>query len=229
MQPYFFPYVGYFQLISAVDRFVIYDDVQFIKGGWINRNRILVNGKPTMLTIPLANASPNKRIDEIELLEPARNFERLTRTVCQSYARAPYVRQTTELLTSIFASVPSMLHDLLRESLKAILAHLQIETDLVESSAKYGNSDLRSEARIVDICLRENALEYVNAPGGRSLYDPASFAAHGIQLSFLAPTCPPYDQLSGPFQSHLSLIDVLMYNPVESVREMLDQYRVEPA
>jgi hypothetical protein len=221
MQPYFLPYLGYFQLMAAVDRFVVYDDVRFIKGGWINRNRVLVKGRDHLLTVPLSGASPNRNINEIQLITETAWKEKLLRTVEFAYRRAPYFEQIFPLVREVVNFAECNLAAYLLNGLLAIRDYLGIWTNVIATSADYQNRELKGAARILDICRREKAIVYVNASGGKELYDPDTFGANGITLRFLEPLDFRYEQFGGEFQPSLSIVDVLMFNPVEKVRDAI--------
>src|SRR4051794_29590986 len=178
MQPYFLPYIGYFQLMAAVDRFVIFDDVSFINRGWVNRNRILIGGKDHMMTVPLKGASQNLQIRQLDVAGDLPWRTKLLRSVEQAYKRAPYFDETWPLACEIVDCAEQNLAAYLAHGLVAVRQWLGIECEMVMSSAVYGNGDLKGEARIRDICRREGATEYFNLPGGKSLYDAATFQEH---------------------------------------------------
>lgn len=221
MQPYFLPYIGYFQLLAVVDRFVIYDDVRFIKRGWINRNRILVKGREYLFTIPLQGASQNRDINQIQLIAEQGWREKLLRTIELAYRRAPHFAEVFPLLREIVNFPECNLAVYLRNSLSAIRNYLALSTELIATSAIYNNRQLKGPARILDICRQEKATTYVNASGGKELYDPELFRANGITLRFLEPIDFEYDQFGEEFQPGLSIIDVLMFNPLEKVRRAI--------
>ncbi|SNC67748.1 WbqC-like protein family protein [Hymenobacter gelipurpurascens] len=228
MQPYIFPYLGYFQLIAAADRFVVYDDVQFIKGGWINRNRLLVNGQPFLFTIPLDAPSPNRLIRDIVLNTKTPWRVKLLQTIAQSYRRAPHFELAYDLIERVLHYPQAhTVADLVRVSLTEIIAYLHLPVELIPTSACYNNQHLRSQERVLDICRREEATNYVNAQGGRELYDHETFAAHGMRLHFLQPELHPYRQLGkGEFVPGLSIIDILMNNSVAETAELLRRYHL---
>jgi hypothetical protein len=228
MQPYLFPHLGYFQLMAAADRFVVYDDVQFIKGGWINRNRLLVNGQPLLFTVPLDAPSPNRSICATNLSSKGPWRIKLLQTIAQSYRRAPQFEPVYALIERVFTNEEAQtITDLVRVSFIEIIAHLNLSVELVPTSIHYGNEHLRAQERVLDICRIEGATEYVNAQGGRELYDHATFAAHGLKLHFLQPQLRPYKQLGkGEFVPSLSMIDVLMNNSVAETNEMLYSYQL---
>lgn len=220
MQPYLFPYLGYFQLMHAADRFVVYDDVNFIKGGWINRNRIAVNGQPHMFTMPLLNAGSNINIDRIEVGggEYLKWRGKFLRTLQQAYAKAPFRDEVIALVQDVLVEDRILLTDLLRRSLHAVIGRLGISIDVVPSSSVYKNSGLSGTDRVLDICAREKANVYVNAIGGKALYSKQDFRDRGIDLRFIR---------SGPELPSLSIIDVMMSVPPERAFEMLGTYDLE--
>ncbi len=221
MQPYLFPYVGYFQLAAAVDKFVFYDDVAFIKNGWINRNRILLGGQAHYLTVPLAGASSSRRIDEVQIQPRERWHPKLRELLRHAYAKAPHYAGVMELVERILSLDTDSIARLAAHSVMETCGHIGIAPAFVATSTQYGNDALKGQARVLDICAREQARTYVNLPGGRALYDSASFAAAGIDLAFVEPELRPYPQFGAPFVPGLSMLDLLMFNRVDAVRAML--------
>jgi hypothetical protein len=222
MQPYLFPYLGYFQLMAAVDRFVVFDDVNFIKKGWINRNRILVNQKEHLFTLPLRNASQNLHINQIEIVMDDKWRDDFIKTLHRSYKKAPFFIQTMNLVNSTFSFTDKNLSKFIVNSLKLIKVYAGITADIVESSAIYNNSQLHGQERIIDICKKEKADTYVNPPGGAELYDRSVFRLSGIELKFLLPQLDPYRQFTDEIIKGLSIIDVMMFNSAESLRAMVN-------
>lgn len=226
MQPYFLPYIGYFQLLKAVDKFVLYDDVNFINRGFINRNNLLVNGNASLFTIPLKDASQNKLIREVTLSPDASWKTKLTRTVEQSYRKAPQFGAVFPLFRDIIDFSPSDIGDLCRYSIVQVSRYLGIDTEIVPSSVIYENASLKREERILDICRQESAFHYINPQGGVALYDKETFAQHHVRLSFLKAGLTPYPQFKNPFVPGLSILDVLMFNDIPGVHELLDHYEL---
>lgn len=212
MQPYLFPYIGYFQLISAVDRFIFYDDVSYMKGGWINRNRLFLSGKVSWFTLPLAGASPNSKINEVHVQPNGTWKRKLLASVRQSYGKAPYFGAAYALLEGIVSSEEPSLSALARESVMATARYLGLDAEFVISTGRYDNENLRGSDRILDICLQEKAVEYHNLPGGMTLYSSKEFASAGVDLHFVQPRLSEYLQLAPPFKPGLSILDVLMFN-----------------
>ena len=229
MQPYFFPYLGYYQLIHSVDRFVFLDDVTFIKQGWINRNRILLQGEARLITVPLSRASSNRRICDVELShQPWR--AKLEKTFDAAYRKAPYYAEVAALFAEVIhRKGDGTIAELASDSVRTVTLRLGLSTEFVESTRGYSNEELRGQDRVLDVCRREEASVYVNPPGGRELYDAASFAREDIELLFLEPVLAPYVQGRGNFEPGLSILDVLMFNGFEGTRSMVEQYRLEGA
>jgi len=229
MQPYIFPYLGYFQLINAVDRFVVYNDVNFIKQGWINRNRILLNGQPFLFVVPLKNASSFRLIHEIEL--DTRSFalwrSKFYKTLEQAYRKAYFFNAVMPLIQAVFdGQEERSIGDLAEESLKRTCEYLNIDTPFVSSQGRYNNKDLSGQQRVIDICRQEEASEYINATGGRALYSFEEFAKHNLQLSFIEGKLIHYPQLQQESITGLSIIDVMMFNSSTQIKKMLDDYQL---
>jgi len=224
MQPYFLPYIGYFQLINAVDKFVIYDDVNYINKGWINRNNLLINGQSSLFTVPLNNASQNRKINEIALAEDKTWAAKLLKKIAFTYAKAPLSEVVFSLIEPVILLDFEHISALNIAVLKKICAYLHIQTEFIDSSSVYGNVALKGQDRILDICKLEKATHYYNPIGGVELYDQALFAQNGLKLSFIQSKRIEYPQFNHPFVPWLSIVDVLMFNPKEEVRNMLDQY-----
>jgi len=224
MQPYLFPYIGYWQLLQAADCFVVYDDVNYIMRGWINRNRILINNAPGLITLPLLQASQNRKINEIELAPAAQWQRRMLRSVEMAYRKAPCFDQVYPLVERILAHQDKNLAGFLANHIQLLAGFMGQTTRIVTSSQVYGNAQLAGQARIVDICRQEGATRYINAQGGRSLYEPATFADVGIDLRFIGMRPLPYRQRGEGFTPYLSIIDALMEVGAEGIGPHLAAY-----
>jgi hypothetical protein len=226
MQPYFIPYIGYWQLMNVVDRYVVYDDVNFIKGGWINRNRILVNGEPKYFNIPMLGASPFKLINEVGVNHDGNVVNKNLRILEAAYSKAPYYGDVMPLMDRILHCGCDNLAAYITESFKVICQYLGITTELVISSELDKDCSLKGQEKVLEICGRLGAAEYYNAIGGVELYSKDAFKARGITLHFLKTGNVTYRQFGGDFQPNLSIVDVMMFNPVEQIRIMLDDYEL---
>jgi hypothetical protein len=226
MQPYIFPYIGYFQLIQAVDKFVIFDDVNYINKGWINRNRILVNNQDFMLTIPLKGASQNKLISDIEIADDIKLRQNFLRTIEINYKKAPCFDQVFSIICQIVNLDLKKITEIIHESIVVLNKYLQIDTEIIKSSTKYNNSYLKGQNRIIDICKQEGASDYINPIGGVELYSKQYFEAQNIQLHFIKSKPVIYQQFSLNFIPWLSIIDVLMFNSQERVKYLINEYEL---
>lgn len=225
MQPYFLPYIGYFQLIAAVDHFVIYDTIKYSKKGWINRNQMLVNGSASMFSVPLRNASDHLDIRDRHLAETFRP-EKLCAQIEAAYRKAPEFGRVMPLLRDMLHHPALDLFDFIEHSLRLCCAHLGIATPiLISSQVEGGPPCLSGAARVIDICHRVGTKVYVNPPGGRALYAAADFQKAGLDLKFLQPRLPAYTQFGVDFVASLSILDVMMFNSADAIRAtMLESY-----
>lgn len=229
MQPYIFPYLGYFQLIHAVDNFVFYDDVNFIKGGWINRNSILVNGQRKLFTIPLDNPSSFKQIKDTDVHPQLFEIwkKKFIKSLNQSYAKAPYVKDVVVIVEEVLSSSSNM-GGLAVKSVKAVSEYLGLEKNYFISSQDFSpTKGLDKVKRLVEICKVNNSSDYVNPSGGKELYNKPLFAEHNLDLYFIENRIPSYTQFGNDFVPGLSIIDVLMFNSKEKVKNMLSQYTLD--
>ena len=221
MQPYFMPYIGYWQLMAAVDTYVVYDDVNYIKGGWVARNNILLNGQKHMFTITLNGASPNKLFNEITIKD---DFKKFSRLIESAYCKAPYYSEVSALLDKIYNYEDKSLGAFMMNSFQVVLDYLEIDTKLILSSTIEKDNSLRGKDKVKHICHLLGADTYYNAIGGQELYDKNDFKADGIDLYFVQTNLTPYVQLGNEFVPGLSIIDVLMYNSRFDAKKMIDNY-----
>lgn len=227
MQPYFFPYIGYWQLLNEVDKYVIYDDVNFIKGGWINRNRILLNGQPQYVNVQMNGASSNALINEVGRNTNKAVVDKELRKIEAAYKKAPHFEEVYQLISRILYSEETNLSKFLIESLRAVCEYLDIDTELIISSELEKDNSLHAEDKVIEICKRLEGTEYYNAIGGKELYSKENFENNGITLKFLESLPIEYPQFENEFVSSLSIIDVLMFNDVETVKSYLNQYDIK--
>ena len=228
MQPYFFPYLGYWQLMKAVDKYVVYDDVNYIKSGWINRNAVLVKGKRHNINVILIAASPNKLINQICVNTDERVQKKLFKTISEYYSKAPFYAQVKPILEKIIFSQEPNLAKYLFESIKAVATYLQIHTELMLSSQIAKDNSLKGYKKVIEISKALGGTEYLNSFGGFDLYEPhrAEFLANGIVLRYLKMKEIVYPQFNNEFVPNLSIIDVMMFNSPEEIKKMLGDYTV---
>lgn len=222
MQPYFMPYIGYFQLMKAVDKYIIYDDVNYIKGGWVSRNYLLINGEKKMFTITLKEASPNKLFNEIEIKD---DFKKLMKTLQLNYSKSVNFKEAMVLMERIISFPNKQLSQFIANSFQEILNYLSIDTELILSSNIYKNNTLKGQEKILNICNILGANTYYNAVGGQELYSKEKFKENGIMLNFIETMIQPYPQPhTRSFVPSLSMIDVLMNNSKEEINALLDSF-----
>lgn len=226
MQPYFFPYIGYWQLINAVDKYVIYDDVNFIKGGWINRNRILINGEPALVKLQMKRASQNKLINEVELANDDTYNKKLLKTIERCYKKAPYFQDVFTIIESIINNDESNLAKYLAYSINEICKYLHIDTEIILSSTINKNNFLKGQDKVIEICKILGGDKYYNALGGIELYLYKDFYNEGIELKFLKSKSIEYKQFKNNFVENLSIIDVMMFNSIDDIKNKLEMYEL---
>ncbi len=224
MQPYLFPYIGYWQMIASADIFVLFDDVNFIKRGWINRNNILLNGAAHMFTLPLIEATQNKLINEISVTHNDKEKQKILKTFEAAYKKAPHFAEVFPMLSNILMYEHHDLTSFLLNQFEVIFDYLDVKTTLMCSSAIEKDNTLKAQDKIIDICHRLNTTHYVNAIGGQELYDKERFEQEHMTLNFIKTRSIQYSQFKNEFVPYLSIIDVLMFNDRETVKQMLTEY-----
>jgi len=222
MQPYFLPYIGYFQLIASVDQFIVYDNIKYTKKGWINRNRMLQNGRDVMFSLPLKKDSDSLEVVQRELA-PDFNRDKLLNQFRGAYRKAPYFEQTMPLIELIVRFEDSNLFAYLYHSIVQICKHLGITTDIRVSSTIDIDHTLQSQEKVLALCQATDAKTYVNAIGGMELYSKYIFQDKGIELKFIKSKSFEYKQFDKPFVPWLSILDVLMFNPHDAVKNCVNQ------
>lgn len=220
MQPYFLPYIGYFQLISAVDQFIVYDKIKYTKKGWINRNRLLRNGRDVMFTVPLKAASDQLDVVEREL---AANFDRgkLLKQFEGAYSRAPFFPQTFPLIEQIVRFEETNLFRFLHHSIVQVCTYLGISTQITVSSEVSIDPNLKNQEMVLAFCRAAGAKTYVNAIGGTGLYSKEVFSERGLDLRFIKSRPFEYAQFEEAFVPWLSIVDVMMFNPIEATQKYI--------
>jgi hypothetical protein len=228
MQPYLFPYIGYFQLISAVDTFVLLDDVNFIMRGWINRNNILLGGKQHLFSVPLAKPSQNKLITETKLNFPEKDRQVLLRTIEAAYRKAEYFNDFFPVVKDIILFNEDDLSSFIQNSFSSTLSYLGVEKKILRSSQIEKDNSLSGEDRIVEICKKLGTETYVNLPGGKSLYNKRRFSNENMDLRFIETNSERiiYKQFNNQFVPNLSFLDIAMFNPKNGIVDFMNQYRL---
>ncbi|MBN3172924.1 WbqC family protein [Pectobacterium brasiliense] len=220
MQPYFFPYIGYFQLMAEVDVFVVYDNIKYTKKGWINRNRILLNGKDSTFSLPLKKDSDFLDVKD-RVLSETFNRDDLINKICGAYRRAPYFKNVFPLLENIINYRDDNLFNYILYSLGSIKEYLGLTCDIKVSSSINIDHSLKSQDKVLAFGNALGAKSYSNPPGGISLYSQEAFSLHGMTLNFIQPNNIIYKQFDEPFVAWLSIIDVMMFNSSDEVLHLI--------
>ncbi|MBQ7192176.1 MAG: WbqC family protein [Paludibacteraceae bacterium] len=250
MQPYFFPYIGYFQAISAVDKYILYGNLTFIKDAWMNRNRLMgKGGNEHLITVPLLHKSSYKWISEI-LIDNSFDWQgKLLKTITMDYGKAPFFDEIYPVVQTALEQRYNTLMELNASTIKAIAHILEIHTDIDSDNSRYVEMEsilahieddyspmpylektrpIRKVARVIEMCRREKSDFFVNAIGGMELYNTEEFAAYGISLHFVKTNEIWYKQFNNTFVPNLSIIDVLMHNGIKSTQRLLMEYKLTP-
>jgi len=226
MQPYLFPYIGYFQLVKASNHFVFYDDVNFIKQGWIHRNRILINQAPTYFQVECKDASPNRKINET-MIHPSWDSSKLMKTLEMTYKRAPFYSIVIDLVREVLLQPNGAISKLNEKSIVACSRYLGLESQFYTSSALSIGVDEDRAQRLASITKYLGSDQYINMEAGQEIYSKEFFAEMGVTLSFVKPVLNPYPQFNAKsFVSGLSIIDVLMNNSPGAILELIDCYEL---
>ncbi|SOE21845.1 WbqC-like protein family protein [Spirosomataceae bacterium TFI 002] len=221
MQPYIFPYLGYYQLVNLADTFYFYDDVNFIKKGWINKNNILNVDKPLSFTIPLQGASQNKLINEIETAFDRKWLDKFYKTLEQSYKKAPFYEQGISLVKKVMEGNHSNVAELAANSVVEVANFLGFETVFKTSSIHDSNQSHKAQERILAMALAEGANHYINPIGGQEIYDKELFASNDVKLNFIKANGIVYSQFKEPFVPYLSVIDALMFLDKKGINDLM--------
>jgi len=223
-QPYLFPYLGYWQLINWADAFVISDSMQYINKGYINRNSILLNGKSHRFTLEVQGVHEGTLINEVKV---GNNSRKICSTMTHAYKKAPNFNEVFPVIEELLHNQEKNLAKYIGHSIQTIAKLLGINTDFIYLSELQGETDLKSQDRTIDICERMQATHYVNAIGGQQLYDKESFEQKGMKLSFIDSNPVEYKQYYNEFVPYLSIIDVLMFNSKDQIKDLLTQYTLK--
>jgi len=226
MQPYLFPYLGYFQLIHSVDTFILLDDVAYVNRGWINRNRILVSGNPHTFTLPLSGASQNRRICDLTVAATYHRWRgKFLTTLRYAYSRAPFSELGIQSVEKALATESLPLVPLLANTIHFLMMLFNTNRKVLLSSEVPHSNELTGQDRILGICRALDAETYVNLPGGKELYSRKTFAASGVELCFLSSSLVQYPQWGGnTFEPNLSIIDHMMFCSPSDLSEQMGQY-----
>ena len=246
MQPYFFPYIGYFQLMAAADRFLLYDNLNFIRRGWVHRNRIRLKGREAIYcSVPLVGASSHVKIRDLQVNAEQDWQRKLLDLLAFNYKRAPFFSEVYALVERVVRQPATHLSGLNQNGIRAVSEYLGIMTPIhcdtapfqrFENEAAMGRSawlehlqqELQVEdiktLRVLHICRHEKADTYINPPGGQALYSKEPFARNGVTLQFIQPRLTPYPQQGESFLPALSILDMLMHCGGDGTRQQLSDF-----
>ncbi|HFQ2072142.1 TPA: WbqC family protein [Providencia stuartii] len=224
MQPYLFPYIGYYQLAYHSDLFIFYDDVNYIKGGYINRNNILTKNGKQLFTVPINHASSFKKINELEF---SNNVKKVLATIQQAYSKAPNFDTVYPIIENILLSKNRNVAKMTSDSIIEVFKYLEVPFKYQFSSQLDYNRELDSKNKLYSFCKLYNANKYTNSPGGKVLYSKEEFKNEGIELNFIETNNISYKQFNtDSFEKNLSIIDLLMNLPKQQVLYLLDEYNL---
>lgn len=225
MQPYFFPYMGYFHLLNSVDEFVIYDNIQYTKKGWINRNRILVNGKDKLISLPLKKDSDYLNVIDRKLSDNW-NVEKvkLLNLIKSSYKKSPQYSIIFPIIEKCIQFSDNNLFNFILNSLTQLNSFLEIDTKVTISSTINIDHTLKSKDKVIAICKNLNATTYINAIGGQELYNVKDFKNHELDLKFIKSSLLNYKQYKNEFIPWLSILDILFFNEKQDIIKHLNEY-----
>lgn len=224
MQPYFFPYIGYFQLIHSVDEFVIFDQAQHIRRSWITRNRILNAHKETVyINVPVCKAPRETKIKDI-IINNELNWQEKIIQQLNYYKDAPNYSHVLEFVKECLRKEYTKLSQLNTCLLRKTCKLLNIETNITVLSESFPSIDEADDADEWGIIVSKalNATTYINAIGGKEFYNTQKYNEEGLEIKFVNPMLEPYKQFNHEFISGLSIIDVLMFNNIDHIIEMIE-------
>jgi len=229
MQPYFLPYIGYFQLICASDVFVFYDDVHFIKKGWLRRNRIWSNSQELLISLPCKGASQNKLINEVLVDTSHASFQGIRTSIEHAYRKSPQWQHVSQLLDDIFHERVCSISEFNERSIKAVMDYLGMPLNAVKSSelAPETRGMPRAE-RLIAISKKLNGTTYINMPGGKALYEPKIFESASVALKFLKPRIPNHTAPQAKGRAmNMSIIDAIMHYPPAEINVHLNNFEYD--
>lgn len=228
MQPYFLPYIGYFQLMDMVDEFVIYDNIEFSKASWIRRNRMLQNGKDAYFILPVKKDSDFLDVDQRYLVDDfKKEGDKLLRKIEANYRKAPYFETFFPLVEKIICFEDHNLFNYILHSVEVVKEYLEIKTP-IKVFSKIGKeiNQLKAQDKVIGVCKALHATHYINSVGGEELYSVEDFAKEQINLCFYKAKPVTYQQFDQAFIPFLSILDVCMFNSVDQIQTYLKEYKI---
>lgn len=230
MQPYVFPHIGYMNLVNASDNFVFYDDVNFIKRGWINRNRIMLMGEPYRFSIPLKRQSQNVLIKDTEVTNLTKFADKFLEQLNLSYKKSPYKDVVLDYVKEVLDGRHVSISEVAIASVELFFRYLGVSKSFHYSSDEFAATrGLEKAERLIKITKLLQSNDYINAIGGTTLYEKEFFSSRGVRLLFVKPTMKPYEHcnaIASNFNAGLSIIDLMMNLSIEEIRMNLDSFEL---
>jgi hypothetical protein len=228
MQPYFLPYIGYWQLLNGVDRFVVCDNMQFTKKGWMRHNYILNNNGTSMFTIPVKHGSRELNICDRYITEQyfEKDADKIIRKIKSVYQKAPYFGEVMPVVEQCLLFKEDNLFSFILNSIKAVSGYLGISTHILVLSQIEADHSLKKQDRVIEICKKLGTRSYINTIGGLELYDKEIFGSNELELKFIKPKNIEYKQFQDQFVPNLSIIDVMMFNSKDEIKNLLNMYEL---
>ncbi|MEZ2686029.1 WbqC family protein [Proteus vulgaris] len=224
MQPYLFPYIGYYQLAYCSDLFIFYDDVNYIKKGYVNRNNIATKNGVFLFSLPIKQASQNKLINELYFTEETK---KILLTIEMSYSKSKYFHDIYPLIESIFNNKKRNVSNITSLSIIKVFEYLSLDFNYNFSSSIDYDRKNSAQEKIYDLCKINNSKQYINAVGGIDLYDKEEFQKRNIKLGFIKPSITNYPQInSSTFIGNLSMIDILMNCSKDEIINQLNNFKI---
>lgn len=228
MQPYFFPYLGYFSLIKESDLFILFDTPQYIRHGWINRNQILNNhGKPFYIMVPLMKMKRETPINQMIIRNNENWQQKLFEQLKVYKNKAPFYHQVTEMLQNVFGKTTDSIVTLNYNAIKEVCSYLDITTPIkIFSEMELDIQDVHAaDEWALNICEAIGATNYINPIGGLDFFDQKKYSERGIDIKFLKHLPVEYSQFENEFIPHLSILDVLMFNDPNKIQDLLGDFK----
>jgi hypothetical protein len=227
MQPFFFPYLGYFSLMKHTDNWIVFDDIRYSNQAWGNRNRILKHPEGwAWINVPVKDHKRETFYSNI-LIQNEINWKRKIINQFEYYKiHAPFYKDVLKIIQEVFSEDFSHLVDLNIHAMKKVCEYLKIDFKYTKfSEMNLGINSVQHPGQwALEICKAIKSTNYVNPCEGHPIYDKKEYDDAGISLQFIINRVSPYDQKRAEFEARLSIIDVMMWNSVERVNELIDDF-----
>lgn len=223
MQPYFFPYLGYYQLAHSSENFIFLDDANYIKQGYINKNSIILNRKAQNFSIPVKNISSFRKINEHVYID---DFSKFLKMIELAYKNSIFFQQAMPIIEAVALDKTLNVAEKNAKSLISVFSYLNLERSFFFSSEIDAGREKKGQDRVIEICKIIGISKYRNSIGGKEIYDPNAFQKENIELKFIKSINKPYSQGKHEFIANLSIIDLLMHCNKETIIKNLGNYEL---